>query len=258
MDQGSVRFTREGQVAHVVFDRAQARNAMTWTMYEELERICAEIRADRTLRAATFRGAGGKAFIAGTDIHQFQSFSSGEDGIAYEARIEAILAALEAIEIPTLAVVDGWCVGGGLAIAACCDLRIGTPSAQFGIPIARTLGNCLSIANYARLIAQLGVARTKRVLLLAEMIGADEARDAGFLLEVVAPEAIEARAAEIAQRLAGHAPVTMRVTKEAIRRLVAVADIDGDDLIRACYGSRDFKIGVEAFVAKRPAEWTGS
>lgn len=258
MDQGTVRFTREGAIAHVVFDRPQARNAMTWTMYEQLAEICATMRADRSLRAATFRGAGGKAFIAGTDIHQFQAFTTGEDGIAYEARIEAILTALETLPIPTLAVVDGWCVGGGLAIAACCDLRIGTPTAQFGIPIARTLGNCLSTANYARLVAELGVARTKRILLMAEMIPAIEARDAGFLVDMVEAEALDARVAEIAARLASHAPVTMRVTKEAIRRILQAIEVDGDDLVRECYGSNDFHEGVAAFVAKRPAEWTGS
>ncbi|QCI67352.1 enoyl-CoA hydratase/isomerase family protein [Phreatobacter stygius] len=257
MDQGTVRFTREGAIAHVLFDRPQARNAMTWAMYEQLAEICATIRADRTLRVATFRGAGGKAFIAGTDIHQFQAFTSGEDGIAYEARIEAILTALETLPVPTLAVVDGWCVGGGLAIAACCDLRIATADAQFGIPIARTLGNCLSAANYARLVAELGVARTKRILLMAEMIPAAEARDAGFLLDVV-EEGIDGRVAEITGRLVNHAPVTMRVSKEAIRRILKAVEVDGDDLVRECYGSRDFRIGVDAFVAKRTPEWTGS
>ncbi|MCZ0734120.1 enoyl-CoA hydratase/isomerase family protein [Phreatobacter sp. AB_2022a] len=257
MDQGTVRYSREGAIAHVVFDRPQARNAMTWTMYEQLTEICATIKADRSLRAATFRGAGGKAFIAGTDIAQFRTFASGDDGIAYEKRIEAVLNALETLPVPTLAVVEGWCIGGGLAIAACCDLRIATPDAQFGVPIARTLGNCLSPANYARLVAELGVARTKRILLMAETIAAAEAHAAGFLLDVVAGP-LDERIAEITTRLSSHAPVTMRVSKEAIRRILHAVAVDGDDLIRQCYGSRDFKIGVEAFVAKRTPEWTGS
>jgi enoyl-CoA hydratase len=256
MDQGITRYRREGAIGHVLFDRPQARNAMTWAMYDELAAICEAVNAEDGLRAVVFRGAGGKAFIAGTDIAQFAAFRSGEDGIAYERRIEAILAAIEAIRVPTLGVIDGWCVGGGLAIAACCDLRIGTPAAQFGVPIARTLGNCLSIENHARLLAQLGPARTKRMLLLGEMLSADEALAGGFLSAVIAPEELDACAAEIAGRLAGHAPLTMRVTKEAIRRLTAT-DIDGDDLIRLCYGSDDFRNGVEAFVAKRPAVWTG-
>lgn len=257
MDQGTTRYRREGAIGHVVFDRPQARNAMTWAMYDELAAICATVNAEEGLRAVTFRGAGGKAFIAGTDIAQFAAFRTGEDGIAYEARIEDILAAVEAIRVPTLAVIDGWCVGGGLAIAACCDLRVATPAAQFGVPIARTLGNCLSAANYARLIAELGVGRTKRILMMAEMLGADEALAGGFLVDVVAPEALDARVAEIAARLADHAPVTLRVTKEAIRRLLRAGAVEDGDLIRECYGSEDFHRGVEAFVARRKPDWTG-
>ena len=257
MDQGAVRLTRAGRVAHIVFDRPEARNAMSAAMYEELRRICAAIGADETLRVATLRGAGGKAFVAGGDIQEFQTFASGADGVAYEARIEEILTALETLPVPTVAVIDGWCVGGGLAIAACCDLQIGTSAARFAVPVARTLGNCLSMQDQARLVAHFGLARTKRLLLLAEAISAGEARDAGFLLDVVDPGDLDVRLAAITDRLAAHAPITMRVSKEAIRRLAAAAGADGDDLIRQCYGSRDFKIGVEAFLAKRPAEWTG-
>jgi enoyl-CoA hydratase len=257
MDQGTVRLTRAGRVAHIVFDRPEARNAMSSAMYEELRHICTVIGAGETLRVATLRGAGGKAFIAGGDIHEFQAFTSGEDGVAYEARIEEVLTALETLPVPTIAVIDGWCVGGGLAIAACCDLRIGAPTARFAVPVARTLGNCLSMQDYARLVAHFGAARAKRLLLLAEAIPAAEARDAGFLLDVVEPDGLEVRLAAITDRLVAHAPITMRASKEAIRRLVAAAGIDGDDLIRECYGSSDFRIGVEAFLGKRPAEWSG-
>src|SRR5262249_28616896 len=166
MSDGEVRYVRNGAVATVTFDRPAARNAMTWRMYEQLAEACARMQGEEGLRAAVFRGAGGKAFIAGTDIAQFRTFRSGEDGLAYEAKLEAYLSATEALPIPTLAVIEGFAIGGGLAIAACCDLRIATPGARFGVPIARTLGNCLSIANYARLVAALGASRAKRVLLL--------------------------------------------------------------------------------------------
>jgi enoyl-CoA hydratase len=257
MNQGTVHYRRDGAVAHVLFDRPLARNAMTWTMYEELAVICQKVNDDPDLRAVTFRGAGGKAFIAGTDIAQFQTFTTGEDGVDYERKGDAIMVAIEAIRVPTLAVIDGWCVGGGLAIAACCDLRIGTPAAQFGVPIARTLGNCLSIANYTRLINGFGVSRTKRILLMAEMLTAKEARDCGFLSDVVDAEMLDARVLEIIERLVANAPVTMQVSKQAIGRILASGTINGDDLVRECYASDDFHHGVEAFVSKRKPHWTG-
>ena len=175
MSDGEVRLVREGAVATILFDRPQARNAMTWRMYEGLAAACAELSDDNGVRVAVLRGVGGKAFIAGTDIAQFQEFTTAEQGVAYEAKMEAYLGALEALPMPTLAVVEGWAIGGGLAIAACCDLRIATAGSKFGVPIARTLGNCLSVTNYARLVAALGPARAKRMLLMAENLSAEEA-----------------------------------------------------------------------------------
>ena len=257
MSDGEVRVVRDGAVATILFDRPQARNAMTWRMYEGLAAACDELSRDKGVRVVVLRGVGGKAFIAGTDISQFQEFTSPEQGVTYEATMEGYLAALEAMPMPTLAVVEGWAIGGGLAIAACCDLRIATPGTKFGVPIARTLGNCLSVENYARLVASLGVSRTKRMLLMAENVPAEDALAAGFLMDVVAPDALDARVTEICDRLQGNAPVTMRVTKEALRRLQHVGMPDGDDLLRAAYGSDDFHAGVKAFVEKRPPQWTG-
>ena len=257
MNDGEVRLVCDGGIARVVFDRPDARNAMTWRMYEQLGAICARIRSDGTLRVAVLRGAGGKAFVAGTDIAQFLEFKSGDDGIAYEQRMEDYLGALESLPIPTLAVIEGWAIGGGLAIAAACDLRIATPGSRFGVPIARTLGNCLSVANTARLVAALGASRAKRVLLLAEMITAEEAAGGGFLVDIVEAAEIDSRVAELCERLIRNAPVTMRVSKEAIRRLLHAGLPGDDDLVRAAYGSEDFHRGVRAFVDKREPQWTG-
>ena len=175
MSDGETRLTRDGDIAHIVFDRPAARNAMTWTMYEQLGEICAKLAADRDGRplGGLMRGAGGQSFIAGTDIAQFRSFSSGEEGLAYERKLERYLELIEALPMPTLAVVEGFAIGGGLAIASCCDLRIATPGSRFGVPTARTLGNCLSVQNYARLVAAIGAARTKKVMLLAENLSAE-------------------------------------------------------------------------------------
>jgi enoyl-CoA hydratase len=257
MSDGEVHLVREGSVAKIIFDRPAARNAMTWQMYEQLNAICHELRMDSSIRATVFRGAGGQAFIAGTDISQFLAFRSGEDGISYEQRMEGYLDAIEALPMPTLAVVEGWAIGGGLAIAAACDLRIATVGSRFGVPIARTLGNCLSMTNYARIVAALGSSNAKRILLLADMISAEQALACGFLIDVLAPEDLDRRSADICARLSGNAPVTMRVSKEAIRRLLHAGLPNGDDLVRTCYGSGDFHTGVRAFVDKSEPVWTG-
>ncbi|MFW2355643.1 enoyl-CoA hydratase/isomerase family protein [Hydrogenophaga sp.] len=256
-DQGQVRLQIEAGVASVLFDRPQARNAMTWAMYEQLAAINRELSADRSVRVAVFRGAGGQAFVAGTDIEQFAAFQSGEDGVAYERQIEAGIELLCNLPMPTVAVVEGWCVGGGLAIATACDFRLATPSAKFGVPIAKTLGNCLAIANVARLRAAFGQQRVKRMLLLAEFIGADEALACGFLHAVESPETIDPVTSSLVQRLAALAPVTQRVSKAALERLATHDLAESEDLIRAAYGSQDFHEGVAAFVAKRPPVWSG-
>lgn len=261
MSEGAVHLKIEQGVAHVVFDRPQARNAMTWAMYQQLGTICEQLQQERGVRVATFRGAGGQAFVAGTDIEQFQAFGSGEqggrDGVAYEERIEQGIELLERLPMPTLAIVEGWAIGGGLAIAAACDFRIAATGSRFGVPIARTLGNCLAIANLARLNAQFGAPRVKRMLLAAELLGAEEALACGFLLQVCAPEALDAAAAQFCERLAALAPVTQSVVKEGLRRLVAHDLPAGEDLVHRAYASHDFREGVAAFVGKRSPVWRG-
>lgn len=258
MSNGQVHLTIHDGIARILIDRPQARNAMTWSMYEELARICEQIASNPAIRVATIRGAGGEAFVAGTDIEQFRDFQTGEDGIAYEKIIDERIGQIESLPMPTVAIVDGWAIGGGLAISAACDFRIATPKSSFGVPIARTLGNCLSTGNVARVVAGFGAARAKRILLLAESIAAEEAKSCGFVTEVVDAAGLEEAVDALCARLAQHAPVTMRVSKEAIRRVVAESVPPGDDLIRACYGSRDFKIGVNAFLDKKRPAWTGS
>jgi enoyl-CoA hydratase/carnithine racemase len=243
----SVDWERRGPAAWVTFNRPEAHNAMTFEMYEALFAHCERADADDDVRVLVLRGAGAKAFVAGTDIRQFTEFSSPEDGLRYEATIDRIVGRLETVRKPTIALVHGFAMGSGLALAAACDLRVCTPAARFGLPIARTVGNCLSMENYARLAALLGEARVKDIVFTARPVDAGEALALGLATEVV--DDAEARVAELCELLASHAPVTMRVTKEALRRLRPLPD--GDDLVREAYGSEEFRARVRAFLSAR-------
>ena len=253
-------YDKRGEVGWITFNRPQARNALTFAMYEGLAEICARVGQTREVKALVVTGAGDKAFAAGTDIAQFQAFKDGEDGIAYERKIDRILDAIERCSVPTIAAITGFCTGGGAAIAAVCDLRLATTNAQFGFPIARTLGNCLSMANYARLAALIGPQRTKEVIFLAKLIDGPTALSIGLVSELLPdPASLHARAEETARTVASHAPITLRVTKEALRRLQArLGDDEIDDLIRLAYGSQDFREGMAAFLGKRAPKWTGT
>jgi enoyl-CoA hydratase/carnithine racemase len=257
MTAGSVTFERAGDVAHITFDRPEARNALTREMYGQLSDGVDALAAATDVRVAVVRGAGGRAFSAGTDIREFTRFASAHDGVEYERLLDDVLDRLEKLRIPTIAVVEGVAMGGGLAIACACDLRVCTPDARFGMPMARTLGNCLSMRNHARLVAMIGAARTKAMLITAEPLTAEEAKRIGFVLDVVAADQLDARIDALCDTLRGNAPITMRVAKEAIRRIVERTAPEGDDLIREAYGSRDFSEGVAAFVEKRLPQWTG-
>lgn len=257
MSVGTVHLRIDAGVASVVFDHPAARNAMTWAMYERLNQICEQLKSDTSVRVASFRGAGGQAFVSGTDIEQFTTFSSGEDGVAYEKQIDQCIARMESLPMPTVAVIEGWTIGGGLAIATACDFRIATPGSRFGVPIAKTLGNCLSVANLARLSAVFGIPRVKRMLMLAEVLTADEALACGFLFQTVEPDEMDGQLGKLCERLAALAPVTQSVSKEGLRRLVSSSLPTGEDLIRQCYGSDDFREGVQAFVGKRSPDWKG-
>ncbi len=253
-----VLFERRDGIAWLTFNRPQAKNAMTFAMYERLQGLCQEVNTDRTIRAMVLTGAGG-AFVAGTDISEFREFREERHALEYEARMNRVLEALESVEVPTIAAIRGPATGGGAAIAAACDLRIGSPSAKLGFPIARTLGNCLSMANYARWVWLVGPAKLKELIFTARLIEAPEARAIGLLNEVTpSEETLPARATEMATTIASHAPLTLRATKEALRRIQRrMTPEDGSDLVVMCYMSKDFREGVEAFLSKRKPIWKG-
>jgi enoyl-CoA hydratase len=247
-------------LGRITFNRPEARNALTFRMYERLAEILQEAENDTQLKALILTGAGEQAFAAGTDISEFKSFSAAEDALTYEARMDRVLDALERSRVPTIAAIAGACTGGGAAIAICCDIRIATSNARFGMPIGRTLGNCLSMANYARLVSLLGPARVKDIIFTARLIGAAEAHAAGLLSEVLPDHAaLQSRANELARTVASQAPLTLRATKEALRRIKEkMTPAEDDSLILMCYMSRDFREGMDAFLNKRAPKWTGT
>lgn len=258
MSDGQVHFSREGPIGRIVFDNPSSLNALTFQMWRRLGEICTEIREDSTLRVVTLRGAGGKAFLAGTAIDGFLDFKSGADGVAYEREMDGYVNLVETLPMITIAVVEGWAVGGGLALSCACDLRIATPDARFGSPLGRSIGNCLSSRGYTRLVSHLGVAQAKRILLLGEMLTAQEMEDLGVLLHVVEPEKLDEVVAAVCARAAENAPITSQVSKEAILRLIYAPAPEIDDLIDRVYGSNDFRMAVRNFLEKKPRVWTGS
>jgi enoyl-CoA hydratase/carnithine racemase len=246
--------------AVLTFNRPEARNAMTWAMYDALVAACERVDADPAIRVLILRGAGGKAFVAGTDISQFQRFTNPADAMAYEKKINSVLGRLDAVVKPTIAQIEGFAVGGGCGIAAVCDLRVATQDSAIGVPIARTLGNCLSMATFGRLVDLVGVARAKEMLFTGRLVPAAEAAAIGLVNRVVPKDTIDSAVTTLAGELAANAPLTIRATKEMTRRILDARRPTGSDadLVEMCYMSADFKEGVTAFLAKRRPQWTGA
>jgi enoyl-CoA hydratase/carnithine racemase len=256
MTSSDVEIGTEGHLLTVTFNRPDQRNAMTWSMYAGLEKACEQADSDDDVRVMLLRGADSRAFVAGTDISQFAEFSTGQHGVDYEHRVTEVLDRLQAVTVPTVASIDGYCVGGGLGIACAVDLRVATPQAKFGVPIARTLGNCLSAAALDLLVRHFGESRTTALLLTARLMSADEALAAGFLA-VLADDLAETTQALI-ERILGQAPLSMWASKEVLRRLRRDGrEADITDVVSRVYGSADFQNAVRAFMEKRRPNWIG-
>jgi enoyl-CoA hydratase/carnithine racemase len=245
----------DGSIATLTFNRPQAKNALTWDMYDAIVDACDRVDAAADLRVLIIRGSGG-AFAAGTDISQFTAFRTGDDGIAYEQRLDAVIDRIERLTRISIAAVDGAAVGGGCAIALACDLRVCSSRARFGVPVARTLGNCLSAANLARLVDAVGVARATELIFTARLMDADEASALG-LARVVADDRFDAHLHDLATALATRASSTILATKALLQRIrTHRVPPPANDIIAACYGSDDFREGVRAFLEGRPPRWS--
>ena len=255
-------FERDGSIATVTFNRPQARNALTWGMYQALEDACDSVDQDDQIKVLILRGAGDKAFVSGTDISQFTAFKTAQDAIGYEQKLERLISRLETVKKPTIAAIQGFAVGAGAALALVCDLRYCSPDSQIGFPIARTLGNCLTVAIHARIVDVIGPARTKELMFRAKLVNADQALQLGLVNEIFEVNQLADQVRHIAQEISQHAPITLQVTKEAVRRLQQYRrsigeDMLGEDLIVRAYMSEDFREGVSAFLAKRKPNFRG-
>lgn len=259
MSSSTTVFDTRGPVAFFTINRPEAGNAMTWPMYDALADACERVDADPDLRAFVIRATGG-VFCTGTDISQFTTFATREDGHGYERRLESCVARLERVTIPTIAQVEGIAAGAGCAIALACDLRVCSPLARFGVPIARTLGNALSFENCARLVEHFGIGRTRTMLITGGFVDATEAAASGVVTRLADPAAVQRAVDDLTAAIARNAPLTMRAAKKALGRLSVQGRQDAGeiaDLVADCYASADFREGVSAFLSKRPPQFTG-
>src|SRR5437867_4445690 len=213
---------RDGPTALLTFNRPDARNSVTFEMYEALHDACVTLDADPSVRALIIKGAGGRAFASGTDIRQFLDFETREDALGYEARLTRVLSRLAGMSKPTIAMLQGDAIGGGLFIALACDLRLAAPHARFGVPVARTLGNFLARVSLTLLVSVLGPNRAREIVLTARLLDAQEAKMIGLIDRVHPAPELESRTRELAAGLAELAPLTIAATKEATRRTLAV------------------------------------
>ena len=256
-DEGDLLVRRHPGWVEVVFNRPERHNAFTSRTYEGLLETCAGLHDDAETRVVVFRGAGGRAFAAGNEILEFTSLSGGQDGVAYEAKVGRVLRAVAELPQVTVAAVEGICVGGGLAVATHCDLRLATPGSRFGYPIARTLGNALSAFIVYRCASVFGESLTREMLLASRLVTAERAYAVGAVMQVVGPDELDAEIADLVEGVRAASRMTIAATKEQLLRhsdTLEVSPADDVERLEAVYGAADFREGVRAFLAKeKPA-----
>lgn len=246
----------------MTFNNPERHNAVSMEMWVAAEKILADFAADPAVRVVVITGAGGKAFVSGADISKFESERQGEAAVAaYQAQTAKVYDGLYAFQKPTIAMVRGHCIGGGTALAVCCDLRIANDGASFGIPAAK-LGLGYGISGIERLVALVGPAFAKEMFFTARRFTSAEALACGLVNRVVPTEELEPYVMDYAKTIAGNAPLTVNSTKFIINEAVkARADRDlakCDALVAACFASEDYVEGRKAFMEKRAPQFKGS
>jgi len=246
---------REG-VVRITINRPEVYNAFRNQTLEELIHALRRADEEKSANVVVLTGAGDKAFVSGTDIRQFLGFKTKEDALGYESRITRVLSRVFGMTKPTIAMVGGDAVGGGMFMSLACDLRIVAEHARFGAPVARTLGNFAAPFSLGLLAATVGPIRAREIVLTARLVNAADAKAIGLVDEVHPAAALRGRVKELAAHIAELAPLTLAATKEAVRRMLAVQSPGSlEDLLLSCYMSDDFKEGARAFLEKRKANF---
>jgi len=254
-----VYFERDGSIATVVLNNPEKLNALSFGMWMRLGEILRELEADDGVRCIVLRGAGDKAFAAGADIAEFEKLrTNSKVAKDYGNKIESTMRAVAECRHPTVAMIQGVCVGGGLEIASQCDLRICGASSRFGIPINK-LGLVVGYGEMQALIDLVGRATALEILLEGRVFGAEEAKQKGLVNRVVADAEVEAEALAAAARIASGAPLVARWHKKFARRLAdprPLSEIERDEGY-ACFDTEDYRIGFNAFLAKQKPQFRG-
>lgn len=258
MSDATLHYEVADAIATITLDNAKRKNAFTLDMIDDWADAVRAAQEDDAVRVVVLTGAGDKAFVSGTDIRQFLTFRTKEDALGYEARITRVLSRIHAMTKPTIAMIQGDAVGGGMFMSLACDLRLTAEHARFGAPVARTLGNFAAPFSLGLLAATVGPIRAREIVLTARLVDAVEAKAIGLVDQVHPAAELSARVKELAGRIAELAPLTLAATKEAVRRMLA-ANSPGslEDLLLSCYLSDDFHEGARAFLDKRKANWQG-
>lgn len=252
----------EDGIGYMIFNNPERHNAVSLEMWQAALEIMADFAANRSIRVVVLGGAGEKAFVSGADISKFQDERQQADALAiYQTTTEKVYETLQSMPMPTIAMINGYCIGGGTAIAACCDIRIAAENAKFGIPAAR-LGLGYGLSRAKPLVDLIGPAYAKEMFFTARQFDAAEAKEMGLVNRVVPTIELKKTAADMARTIAANAPLTIKAAKLAVRELLK--DPDKRDLARCeaaveeCFASNDYREGQAAFLEKRKPNFTGT
>ena len=253
---------KEAGVGYVVFNNPERHNAMSLEMWATMGRIMEDFAKDESLRCVVLSGAGNKAFVSGADISRFGEERSSEEAVAhYNETTEKASHALYAYPKPTIAMIRGYCIGGGLGIATCCDLRIASDNSRFAVPAAK-LGLGYAYPGLKRLVDVVGASFAKEIFYTARQFDAEEARTMGLINRVVPDAELEGYVKKYAETIAGNAPMTIKAVKKVVGEIVKTEserDMAGADaIVKACFRSKDYIEGRDAFMEKRKPVFTGT